>query len=389
MPDTYKAASSLKNPPQTVSIAESQKLKQKLEELLSRQKSNSQVGCSRVFIEKDPPPESGASFKPTRLPEFHGSRTRYPAWRTAVLDTFRMDWNLFGYDNSRALLMIYNSLRGNALEKAGPFFEVGGISGTRDPEDFLEFLDRIYLDTTRVSQANIELHNLKMREGERWADFFASWSNKLTEARGDFWADENKISMLENGMNRRLTQALAGNHLLPDNNFSEWVRIVNKIAMQVERADKKLGWGPGSQYRSFGQSPNASGKQIGEASLVEPVTYQHNSNDTTRPNFQVEQTADLDASGDTIMGGINAANLGKKIRARAKWKTSSELERLKEEKRCFWCERHGCASRKCPLLPARRPSANSFRVNSAEILEIDPAVYILEGNVPRDLVQEN
>lgn len=284
MPDTYKAESSSKSPPQTVSIAEFQKLTQQLEELLSRQKSNTQVGCSRVFI-KDPPSESGASFKPSRLPEFYGSRTRYPAWRTAVLDTFRMDWNLFGYDNSRAFLMIYNSLRGNALEKAGPFFEVGGISGTRDPEDFLEFLDRIHLDTAHVSQVNIELHNLKMREGEHWADFFASWSNKLTEARGYFWADENKISMLENGMNRRLTLALAGNHLLPDNNFSEWVHIVNKIAMQVERANKKLGWGPGSQYRSFGQSQNASRKQIGEASVIELVTYQHNSNYTTRPNF--------------------------------------------------------------------------------------------------------
>ncbi|KAI0994937.1 hypothetical protein K3495_g13244 [Podosphaera aphanis] len=44
-----------------------------------------------------------------------------------------------------------------------------------------------------------------MQEGERWADFFASWSNKLTEARGDFWADENKISMPENAISKRLT----------------------------------------------------------------------------------------------------------------------------------------------------------------------------------------
>ncbi|KAI0998615.1 hypothetical protein K3495_g9580, partial [Podosphaera aphanis] len=123
MPDIHKAESSSKNLPQTVSIAEFQKLKQQLEELVSRQNNTFQVAGSRVFIEKDPPPESGASFKPTKLPEFHGSRTRYPAWRTAVLDTFRMDWNLFGYDNSRAFLMIYNSLRGHALEKSGPFFE--------------------------------------------------------------------------------------------------------------------------------------------------------------------------------------------------------------------------------------------------------------------------
>ncbi|KAI0991623.1 hypothetical protein K3495_g16564, partial [Podosphaera aphanis] len=164
-----------------------------------------------------------------------------------------------------------------------------------------------------------------MREGKRWADFFASWSNKLTEARGDFWADENKISMLENAISKRLTQALAGNHLLPDNDFSEWVRIVNKIATQVERADKKLGWASGPQYRSSGQNPNTGKEGICEDSTNEPVTYQQNLDDTTRPNFRVGQVADLDASGDTIMGGINAANVGKKIRARAKWKTSSEL----------------------------------------------------------------
>ena len=94
--------------------------------------------------------------------------------------------------------MIYNSLKGNALERAGPFYEAGGVEDTRDPEDFIEFLDRLYLDATRVSQANVELHAMKMRENERWAEFFASWSNKLTEARGDFWPDQNKISMLQN-----------------------------------------------------------------------------------------------------------------------------------------------------------------------------------------------
>ncbi|KAI0991373.1 hypothetical protein K3495_g16814, partial [Podosphaera aphanis] len=156
-----------------------------------------------------------------------------------------MDWNMFGYDNSRAFLMIYNALKGGALEKAGPFYEAGGINKTRDPEDFMEFLDKLFLDTTRVSQANIELHSLKMRENERWADFYASWSNKLTEARGDFWADANKISMLENALSRKLTQALSGNHLLPDDNFSEWVQIVSKIAMRVERAEKRMSWSPG------------------------------------------------------------------------------------------------------------------------------------------------
>ncbi|KAI0993025.1 hypothetical protein K3495_g15159 [Podosphaera aphanis] len=217
-----------------ISIHDFLQLKQQLNDLISRQSSSS-LAKTKVTIDKDPPKEFGGKVKPTNLPEFHGSRTRYPAWRTAVLDTFRMDWNEFGYDNSRAFLMIYNALKGGALEKAGPFYEAGGVNRTRDPEDFIEFSDRIYFDATRVSQANLDLHAMKMRENENWADFFAAWSNKLTEAPGDFWPDENKISMLQNSINKKLTMALVGNHLLPDNDFREWISIVNKVAQQVER----------------------------------------------------------------------------------------------------------------------------------------------------------
>ena len=168
----------------------------------------------RVHIEKDPPPSTSTSLKPTELPEIYGDLEHYPSWRAAVLDIFRMDWNLFGYDNLRAFLMIYKSLKGSALKKAGPFYENGGVHGTRNPEDFIEFLDRINLDPTRVSRANDELHGMKMKDNQKWPDFIAAWSNKLTEARGDFWADENKISMLKSSINRKLAQTLAGNHLL-------------------------------------------------------------------------------------------------------------------------------------------------------------------------------
>lgn len=183
-----------------------------------------------MIIEKDPPQNENVNIKPTKLPEFHGNRAKYPAWRAAVLDTLRMDWLVFGYDNSIVFLMIYNALKSTARIKAGSFYENGGVNSTRDPEDFIEFLDRLYMDSTRVSRANTELHSMKMKENQRWPDFYASWSNKLTEARGDFWPDDNKISMLQSALNKKLVTALAGNHLLPDNDFHEWVQIVNKIA---------------------------------------------------------------------------------------------------------------------------------------------------------------
>lgn len=44
--------------------------------------------------------------------------------------------------------MINRALKESALKRAEPFYEAGGIQGTRNPEDFIEFLDRINLDST-------------------------------------------------------------------------------------------------------------------------------------------------------------------------------------------------------------------------------------------------
>ena len=62
-------------------------------------------------------------------------------------------------------------------------------------------------------------------------------------------------------------------------------------------------------------------------------------------------------------------------RRRAKWKTKAQLEKLREEGRCFRCERKGCITKKCPLLPARKPKIN---VNSLKLPEIDPLVYDID-----------
>ena len=368
-----------KNPrdSQTVSIEEFRELQHQFQKLLEKQSTKATTG-RRFIIEKDPPQNESTNLKPTKLPEFNGSRTEYPAWRAAVLDTFRMDWNLFGYDNSRAFLMIYNALKGTARTKAGPFYEAGGVHMTRDPEDFIEFLDRIYLDSTRVSRANTELHSMRMKEYQRWSDFYAEWSNKLTEARGDFWPDDNKISMLQNGLNKKLTIALAGNHMLPDDDFNEWVRIVNKIAQRLETADNRFnGRRVHGSLNEFDGGYQAAGRPrasfVSHAKSDEGVT--KNIGDQYEGH---EQYRNVDESGDTIMGGINAARVANQERRRAKWKSKSQLEKLRQEGRCFRCERKGCVTKRCPLLPAIKPKNNSVQANSASLPDIDPSVYEVE-----------
>ncbi|KAI0991176.1 hypothetical protein K3495_g17011, partial [Podosphaera aphanis] len=44
---------------------------------------------------------------------------------------------------------------------------------------------------------------------------------------------------------------------------------------------------------------------------------------------------------------------------RAKWKTAEQIEKLRMERRCFRCERQGCKTDYCSLLPAINPKFRS------------------------------
>lgn len=324
-----------------------------------------------VVIEKDPAPAEGLRFRPTELPEFNGRRDNYPAWRSAVLLIFRMDWHAFNYTDTRAFLSIYTALKGDAQTKAGAFFEAGGIDGTRRPEDFLEFLDRSNLDTTRTDKACDQLYGLKMGETQIWASFYPTWASKLTESEGDLWNDRTKTTMLKNAMNSRLRHALRGNHLLPRSNFSEWVRIVGQVAQQVEDDDSR-------QQRNEQRPEERRG---GDVNLR---LHGGRRNDY----FDIRNNeGNVDGAGDVIMGGVNTAlvqrghfnepnNIHHHPAGRqSRWKSPEQIARLKREKKCYRCERRGCNTRICPLLPAINPVTGSVRANATALPAIDPSMY--------------
>lgn len=328
-----------------------------------------------VIIEKDPTPSQQLRFQPTELPTYDGNRNHYPAWRQAVLDIFKMDWNAFGYTNTRAFLLIYMSLKGEAKTKAGAFYESGGIGGTRRPENFIDFLDRGNLDGTRTDKACDDLYNMKMGETQKWNSFFTSWASKLTEAEGDIWSDRTKITMLRNALNNTIRRALSGNHLLPRDNYAEWVRIVSQVSQQVEEVAHR-------GRRGFRREDfvNTNTTVRSQEQFIKH-----------RSHYNEQQVPErFDAQGDVIMGGVNASHPGqdlsnqlrsnraeserlpKSVKRRSKWKSPDTIRRLRTEGRCYRCERKGCNTRICPLLPAVNPKEN-VRVNVIE--PIDECVY--------------
>lgn len=95
----------------------------------------------------------------------------------------------------------------------------------------------------------------------------------------------------------------------------------------------------------------------------------------TRPRDEIGRVGELDSSGDTIMGGINATGVERdqQRRGRAKWKAPERIDQLKREGRCSRCERQGCSLKVCPLLPACRPARES-RINMTTLPDIDPCL---------------
>lgn len=77
------------------------------------------------------------------------------------------------------------------------------------------------------------------------------------------------------------------------------------------------------------------------------------------------------------MGGVNAINV---IRGpsgnplRAKWKSPEAIQSLKRQGKCYRCERRGCSTKICRILPARRPDQNVPAVNVTNLGPIDPNI---------------
>ena len=67
---------------------------------------------------------------------------------------------------------------------------------------------------------------MRMGKNQQWSNFFAQWANKLTGADGDRWPDDVKISQLRGKLNMQLRRAIANNHLLLNDDYLEWLKIV-------------------------------------------------------------------------------------------------------------------------------------------------------------------
>lgn len=341
-------------------------------------------GMPEVYIKKDPPNPS-SRIEPTKFPMYGGDKSSYPAWRRAVLSALRLDWNTFTYTDSRVFLMIYKALEGKAQRQAAAYYEAGGEGGKEKPEDFIRFLDRSNWDPTRIVRARAELSRMKMGPKQEWNSFFPVWANKLTESHGDNWPDETKITMLRSSLNKKLRSALASNHLVPSDDYYEWIRIVGQIAMQHEELTREY-------FADQGPFENIHNAKRDLENNVSDFRPSRQPRDWSVSGREQGPVGGVDSSGDTFMGGVNVSNVlrnsdGKPLRA--KWKSKEQIARLRGEGRCFRCEQKGCNTRICRLLPAKKINSKGPMVSNVTLAQIDPDIYEVDEEIMADVELES
>ncbi|KHJ30128.1 hypothetical protein EV44_g3196 [Erysiphe necator] len=176
--------------------------------------------------------------------------------------------------------------------------------------------------------------------------------------------------MLRSSLSRKLSITLAGNHLLPDDDFREWVHKVIKVTQQIEMTE--------TRFNNSQLLEKYDDNQKLEKSHLSLNLNDHKFSKENESKQAIYQPGGIDDSGDTVMGRINTAGVVKGERRRALWKNKAQIDKLRAEKKCFRCKRRGCTSGKCPLLPAIKPKNKKINAHSVILADIDPALYTLD-----------
>jgi hypothetical protein len=66
----------------------------------------------------------------------------------------------------------------------------------------------LYKEKNRKQKAINNLHNLRQKNDEPFANFFPKFERKISNAEADQWPNDSKISYLRNSINEKLKMQL-------------------------------------------------------------------------------------------------------------------------------------------------------------------------------------
>src|SRR6266536_2643820 len=241
------------------------------------------------------------------VPTFDGARKEYPAWAAQLRAKLQVDME----DDKEVVRFWYchSRLRGKALSQVTPWVKSVGQQGT--VSELCGQLDAAY--HTREEVDNGERQMMVLQQKNRsFAVYYAEFERSLIAADGVTWPDRVKRLFLESGFSKELRVALIP--VEKPENFGDYVAVVRRVAIDLER-------GHGKGYWSTDIGPNDTGMDW-----------------ETAPEVRVASAS----------------------RTHAKRVSKDVIEARKSKGLCLRCGNAGHRIRECTYLPPTGPEASVF-----------------------------
>jgi hypothetical protein len=300
------------------------------------------------------PPPIRAPKKRATLPDppkFDGTRNNFRAWYLEMQNKLQVDGEVIGGNRDR-FAYVFSRLEKTPQSMTVAFVEKGGGNGLHDPEAYMAYLQACYGDPNARARAIDRLRTLRQRSNESFAAFLPKFEKELADGGGGDWTDAVRINYLEGALNDTIRDRLISVTALPTG-YAEFVQALQTIGSRLDSLNiaKRLARSSTSQRRSTSPDPTPRAKAVTTAAVEDPMDWEP----THAKKAKVSKDQHLK---------------GKK----AKWVDQAEMDKRREEGRCFRCGRSECRLERCPLKAARRPTTGAKKakpVTEAAIEEDD------------------
>ncbi len=294
-----------------------------------------------------------------RLPDpeaFTGDRNEWPMWKITIRNKLTADALALG-DAATQFSYVFSRLKGTAMKNVTTFVTTRLAAGQTDPQDLLDYLDKLYGDPNSKARAARKLFSLRQADNQPFSKFLPILEREFADAGALDWHDDAKIQVLQRSLNKKMQTALF-NRDVPTT-MVDTIALLHKISVNMDSLSLLHQGTPRT-------NPAAHYELAGFPAVdeYEPMDWtlsvQVNSTNIRTP---------INPDGYPSTRSEDQPLVGKT----AKWVSKEILNKRQEDGRCRRCGRTGCQVRQCPLKAAIPPKRDTVvrgrtRVTHQEVL---------------------
>ena len=282
---------------------------------------------------------------------FSGKKSEWRSFRLEAENVLATDREAIG-DARDQLRTVYSWLDGKPKNSSTSYVSASIQQGVADPSAFLNRLEAVYGERDRKQKALKALREIRQGDDETFAAFYPRFEAELNDAGSELWPEDTKINYLQGALNEALKSRLV---MVDDTDmYFDFARQCEKISSKMEL----LG-----QWKSKNRSDGRKHRSGPDTSKREPASDSPVAREDMMEWEPTEPAVPVNAARTGNMNGYPSKRpedrelLGK----RAKWVTTDEIHRRREEGCCLRCARNGCRIAICPLAAPIPPKDRSKR----------------------------